>query len=373
MESGKMDDPVSRLLRRGIEDLEDYVPGRSVEEVRAEFGLDAVEKMASNENPLGPSPLAVEAARNALDGSHLYPDGNAGDLKSALAERFGLRPENFFVGNGADDVLHNLARAFVNEGEECVIPSPSFHPYTTVTRVMGGVPVYSPLRDHSIDLGDVRSRVTDRTKLVFLCNPNNPTGTLFSRTEFEDFLGGLPETAVVVLDEAYADFVEGRRSPPRSESYIEREGAWIAGVRTFSKVYGLAGLRVGCGIGRPALIRALHKTKDPFNVSGPALAAARAALGDEAFHRRSLKMVHEGKRRIYAGLEKLGIEYVPTEANFVFLRLGPGASRIVRDLMAGGVIVRPCASFDLSEHIRVTVGPAGQNEKFLTLLEGALA
>ncbi len=367
-----MDDSVSRLLRRGIEDLEDYVPGRSVAEVQAEFGLDAAEKMASNENPLGPSPLAVEAARNALDGSHLYPDGNAGDLKAALAERFGLRPENFFVGNGADDVLNNLARALVNEGEECVIPSPSFHPYTTVTRVMGGIPVYSPPRRHSIDLGDVRSRVTDRTKLIFLCNPNNPTGTMFSRAEFEAFLGDLPETAVVVLDEAYADFVEDHRFP-RCETYIERKGVWIAGVRTFSKVYGLAGLRVGFGIGRPALIHALHKTKDPFNVSGPALAAARAALGDEAFHRRSLKMVHEGKRRIYAGLEKLGIEYVPTEANFVFLRLGPRASRIVRDLMAGGVIVRPCASFGLPEHIRVTVGPAGQNEKFLTLLEGALA
>ncbi|MFQ5693390.1 MAG: histidinol-phosphate transaminase, partial [Nitrospinota bacterium] len=323
-------------------------------------------------NPLGPSPLAVEAAREALAESHVYPDGGAGDLRAALAERVGLRPENFFVGNGADDVLQNLARAFVNRGDECVIPAPSFHPYTTVTRVMGGVPVYSPLRQYRIDLADVRARVTERTKLVFLCNPNNPTGTALARTEFEAFLRALPRPLIIVLDEAYLDFVEDH-GVPRSESYIRNRETWVVGVRTFSKVYGLAGLRVGYGLGRPSLIRALHRTKDPFNVSRPALAAARAALRDEAFRRRSVRMVHEGKRRIYKGLERLGVEYVPTEANFVLARLGRGAPRLVRALMARGIIVRSCVPFGLEEHIRVTVGPAEQNERFLAALAAVLA
>ncbi|MBI2881467.1 MAG: histidinol-phosphate transaminase [Candidatus Tectomicrobia bacterium] len=363
---------MARLLREGIGGLEDYVPGRSIEEVKAEFGLEAVEKMASNENPLGPSPLAVEAAREALAASHLYPDGSAGSLRAALARRFGLKPGNFFVGNGADDVLQNLARAFVNQGEECVIPFPFFHPYTTVTQVMGGVPVYSPLRGCRVDLSDVRARVTERTKLLFLCNPNNPTGTVFRRAEFDPFLRDLPRSAIVVLDEAYLDFC-GANDVPRSESYIQGGEALVVGVRTFSKVYGLAGLRIGYGMARPAVIRALHRTKDPFNVSRPALAAAQAALEDEAFRRQSVRVVHEGKRRLYEGLGRLGVEYVPTEANFVLIHLGPQAPRMARDLMARGIIVRPCASFGWKEHVRVTVGSPGQNEKFLAALAAVLA
>ena len=176
-----MSEAIEKLLRRGIGDLEVYVPGRSIDEVKAEFGLDTVEKMAGNENPLGTSPKAIEAARMALKSVHIYPDGHARDLKAALAGRHGLLPENFFVGNGADDVLQNIARAFLNEGDECIIPSPTFHPYTTVTEIMGGVPIVSPLRDFRIDLNDVRARITSRTKLIFLCNPNNPTGTCFRR------------------------------------------------------------------------------------------------------------------------------------------------------------------------------------------------
>jgi histidinol-phosphate aminotransferase len=368
----KADDLIDTVLRRGIGELEEYVPGRSIEEVKAEFGLESVEKMASNENPLGPSPLAIKAAQNALATSHLYPDGNAGELKVALAEWFGLGPENFFVGNGGDDVLQNLARAFVNEGEECIIPSPSFHPYTTVTQIMGGIPVYSPLKDYRIDLSDVLVRVTDRTKLIFLCNPNNPTGTIFRRGDFERFLEELPCPVVVVLDEAYGDFVE-EADFPSSLLYVEREESLVVGVRTFSKIYGLAGFRVGYGIAQPALIRALHRTKDPFNVAKPSLAAASAALMDEGFRNRSLRMVHEGKRQIYEGLEQLGIRCVPTEANFVLVHLGPEASRLAGRLMRGGIIVRPCASFGLHEHVRVTVGPSEQNEMFLLALAEVMA
>jgi histidinol-phosphate aminotransferase len=368
----KADDPINKVLRRGIGELEEYVPGRSIEEVKAEFGLESAEKMASNENPLGPSPLAIKAAQNALATSHLYPDGNAGELKAGLGERFGLGTENFFIGNGGDDVLQNLARAFVNEGEECIIPSPSFHPYTTVTQIMGGVPVYSPLKDYRINLPDVLARVTDRTKLVFLCNPNNPTGTIFQRGDFEGFLEELPCPVVVVLDEAYCDFVE-EGNFPSSILYVERGAPLVVGVRTFSKVYGLAGFRVGYGIAQPALIRALHRTKDPFNVAKPSLAAGCAALKDEGFRNRTLRMVHQGKRQIYRRLEQLGIRYIPTEANFVLIHLGLEASRLAGRLMMGGVIVRPCASFGLPEHVRVTVGPSEQNERFLLALAEVLA
>ena len=367
-----MSEAIEKLLRRGIGDLEVYVPGRSIDEVKAEFGLDTVEKMAGNENPLGASPKAIEAARMALKSVHIYPDGHARDLKAALAGRHGLLPENFFVGNGADDVLQNIARAFVNEGDECIIPSPTFHPYTTVTEIMGGVPIVSPLRDFRIDLDDVRARITGRTKLIFLCNPNNPTGTCFRRDAFDSFLAGLSEPVVVVLDEAYLDFVEGHGAP-RSESYIQEGKEVVVGVRTFSKVYGLAGFRVGYGIGRPAVIRALHKTKDPFNVSGPSLAAARGALEDEAFYRKTRETVHAGKQQLYTGLEERGLEYVPAEANFILVRLGPAASEQAARLMAEGVIVRPCGSFGLPEHIRVTVGTEEQNEKFLSALQTVMS
>ena len=367
-----MSEMIEKLLRKGIYELEDYVPGRSIDEVKAEFDLDNVEKMAGNENPLGPSPGAVEAAEEALGEAHIYPDGSASSLKVSLSHKFGLSVENFFVGNGSDDVLQNIARAFVNEGDECIIPSPTFHPYTTVTRVMGGVPITSPLRNFRIDLDNIQKQISDRTKLIFLCNPNNPTGTCIQKDTFDSFLFNLSRPVIVVLDEAYIDFIEDH-NVPRSDLNFEGGNGIVVGVRTFSKIYGLAGFRVGYGISCPALIRALHKTKDPFNVAGPSLAAAAGALKDVEFYARTREMVYTGKRQLYSGLESHGLDYVPTEANFILVRLGTDASGLARRLMAEGVIVRPCDSFGLPEHIRVTIGTDEQNRFFLSKLKGLLS
>ncbi|MFC1492037.1 histidinol-phosphate transaminase, partial [Nitrospinota bacterium] len=286
-------------------------------------------------------------------------------LRVSLGEKLGVEAEQIFVGNGGDDVLSVLARTFLNEGEEAIIPQPTFSPYAHVTRVMGGVVVPSPLRAFRVDLEDVLSKVGSRTKLIFLCSPNNPTGTIIPERELTQFLERLPETVLVLLDEAYGDFADDPGWPD-SMALIGRFPLIV--LRSFSKIYGLAGLRVGYGIGDSGLIGFMHRVREPFNVNQLAQVAAMAALEDEEFRERSIRQVGEERRRYYEALGRIGMEYVESQANFIFVRVGDGDGA-TEVLMKNGLIVRPGSPFGCPEWIRVTMGLPEENTRLIRMLE----
>ena len=266
------------LLRKGVSTLDTYVPGRRAEEVGREYGLTEVFKLASNENAIGPSPAALEAIQGVLKGLHRYPDGHAGGLRAALAGKLGVEEAQIFVGNGGDDVLSVLARTFLNDGDEVIIPQPTFSPYRHVSQVMGANVIFSPLREFRIDLDDILSRAGAATKIIFLCSPNNPTGTIIQKGALVSFLEALPENTLVLLDEAYGDFVD---DPEWPDSLALLKQYPLIVLRSFSKIYGLAGLRVGYGLGDKDLIGYMHRVREPFNVNQLAQVAAIAALGDD--------------------------------------------------------------------------------------------
>ena len=360
---------VEELLRKGVSSLKAYVPGRSIEEVAAEYGLSGVVKLASNENALGPTPGAVDAIRGALDGLHRYPDGGAKALAGRLAQILGVSPACVFMGNGGDDVLSVLSRTFLNDGDEVVIPRPTFSPYAHVSRVMGAKVVFSLLRDMRIDLEDVFTRISERTKIVFLCSPNNPTGGILTEGELVAFLEKLPEGLLVLLDEAYGDFADDPAYPD-SVSMIERFPLVV--LRSFSKIYGLAGLRVGFAVSREGVVEYMNRVREPFNVNQLAQAAALAALEDVGYKERAVALVREGREALYAAFGEMGLEYVESQANFIFVRVGEGDAA-TDALMREGVIVRPGSAFGHPEWIRVTVGLPEENERFLSKLRGFLA
>ncbi|MBI3024659.1 MAG: histidinol-phosphate transaminase [Candidatus Tectomicrobia bacterium] len=359
------------LLRRGVESLTPYVPGRTMEEVAREHGLSEgrIVKLASNENALGPSPAALRALQGAAGKLHRYPDSAARDLRTKLAGKLGVKAGQVFVGNGGDDVLSVLARTFLNDGEEVIIPAPTFSPYAHVSRVMGAQVVTSPLRGFRADLGDVRARVTERTKIVFLCSPNNPTGAIVPARDLIPFLEGLPPRVLVLLDEAYGDFVEDPEFPD-SVSLAGRHPVIV--LRSFSKIYGLAGLRVGFGVGDEGLIGYMDRVREPFNVNLLAQAAAAAALDDEEFRQRAIETVREGRRRLYTAFRRMELDYLESQANFIFVRVGDGDA-VFEALMRQGVIVRPGSVFGCPEWVRVTVGLPEEEERLLRALRQALA
>ena len=360
---------VEDLLRKGVSSLHAYVPGRSIEDVAIEYGLRDVVKLASNENALGPTPGAVDAIRGALDGLHRYPDGGAKALVGRLAQKLGVAPSRVFVGNGGDDVLSVLSRTFLNDGDEVVIPQPTFSPYAHVSRVMGAQVVFSPLRDMKIDLDDVLDKVSGRTKIVFLCSPNNPTGGILAEDELVSFLEKLSEGLLVLLDEAYGDFADDPAYPD-SVSLVDRYPLVV--LRSFSKIYGLAGLRVGFALSREGVVDYMNRVREPFNVNQLAQAAALAALEDDDYKERAIALVREGREALYAAFAEMGLEYVESQANFIFVRVGDGDGAMDA-LMREGVIVRPGSAFGHPEWIRVTVGLPGENERFLLKLRDFLA
>ncbi len=360
---------VEDLLRKGVSSLHAYVPGRSIEDVAAEYGLSEVVKLASNENALGPTPGAVDAIRGALDGLHRYPDGGAKALVGRLAQKLGVAPSRVFMGNGGDDVLSVLSRTFLNDGDEVVIPQPTFSPYAHVSRVMGARVVFSPLRDMKIDLDDVFSKVSGRTKIVFLCSPNNPTGGILTGDELVSFLEKLPKGLLVLLDEAYGDFTDDPAYPD-SASLIDRFPLVV--LRSFSKIYGLAGLRVGFALSREGVVEYMNRVREPFNVNQLAQAAALAALEDDDYKERAITLVREGREALYRAFGEMGLAYVESQANFIFVCVGDGDGAMDA-LMREGVIVRPGSAFGHPEWIRVTVGLEAENERFLLRLRDFLA
>jgi histidinol-phosphate aminotransferase len=348
-----------------IRKIEPYVPGKPIEEVEREMGIHAI-KLASNENPLGPSPLAVEAAKKALADSNRYPDGGGYYLREALAQRHGVAMDNLILGGGSTDLIELAARALLWPGLEGVTSEGTFPIYSIAIRASGGRLVEAPLRDYRYDLDAIAEALTLQTRVVYLANPNNPTGTMFTAAEFDAFLGRVPEKALVVLDEAYYEYVD---RPDYSRSIdLVRQGRYLLVLRTFSKVYGLAGLRVGYGIGPKSLLEELNKIRAPFNTSGVAQAAALAALDDNKHVNRSLEANRAGLVQLARGLDEMGIRHIPSVANFVLVELGGDSQPVAQELLKLGVIVRPMGWMGFRQGIRVTVGTAQENDKFLRAL-----
>ncbi|NWG02355.1 MAG: histidinol-phosphate transaminase [Syntrophaceae bacterium] len=355
------------LARKGILRITSYVPGRSIEEVQKEFGAKRWVKLASNENLLGPSPKAVAAIQKELLHIHLYPEGPCTILRKAIAEKLAVPEGRIVISNGADNLILMIASAFVNGGEEVVMADPTFPVYTNVTQIMGGKPIKVKLRDFTHDLEAMFKKVNRKTKLVFICNPNNPTGTTISIKALNDFLSKLPRHVIVVLDEAYGDFVEEVFCPDGLD-YIKARKQMIV-LRTFSKVYGLAGLRIGYALGREDLIHCLYQVRDPFPVHRIAQVAAVAALNDKDHVLRSIQCVHEGRRYLYKELDKMGIPYVPSQANFIFIDFEKNSEELFLNFLKEGIIIRPGKVWGYPTFARVTIGRMEDNQRFIRALK----
>ena len=359
----------------GVRGLKPYQPGKPIEELEREYGVKNAIKLASNENPLGPSPKALEAIRKATPDVWLYPDGGGFALKAKLAERLGVCQEQITLGNGSSDVLEFAVRAFVTARDQVMFSAHSFAIYPILTQAVGAEAVVVPAKAWGNDLVAMAEAVTDRTKLIFIANPNNPTGTWLGGSALEPFLRGLPSHVLVLMDEAYFEFARhpamGARDYPDALQWVARYPNLIV-ARTFSKAYGIAGLRVGYSISHPEVSDLLNRVRPPFNVNGLALAAATAALDDEDHLRRPVEMTAAGMVQLTDGFAGLGLPHIPSVGNFLALDVGRPAGPVYDALLREGVIVRPVANYGMPNHLRVTVGRPEDNKRFLDALAKVL-
>lgn len=355
----------AELANPGILTQPVYEAGKPIEQVARELGLDpaGIIKLASNENPHGPSPRAVAAGERALREAQLYPDGGYYALRQKLAEKWRLGMDQFIIGDGSNEILELIGHAFLSPGVECVMHQPSFIVYKLVTLMFGAKPVEVPLVDMKQDLGALAAAVTPRTRLVFLASPSNPVGVTNTEAEIVQLVRGLPPHVIVVFDEAYAEYVEGA---PDLRALIA-EGRKVICLRTFSKIYGLASLRVGYGYAAAELIAIIQRVRQPFNVNGVAVAAALAALDDHAFVEKCVRENLAGRKQVEAGLTALGVKCVPGAGNFLLARVGDGGA-VFAALQQRGVITRPVKPYGLPEWLRITIGTTAQNERLLATL-----
>ncbi len=358
------------LAAPGVRGLVPYQPGKPIEELEREYGVSHAIKLASNENPLGPSPLALVAAHEALASLARYPDGGGFALRDELAKRLGVERDAITLGNGSNDVLELVARAFVTPEDEVVFSQYAFAVYPLVTQAIGAQAVVTPARDFGHDLAAMAASVTPRTRLVFIANPNNPTGTWLTSSALEDFVGKMPAHVIVVIDEAYFEYV-AEPHYPNTLSWLSRYPNLVV-ARTFSKAYGLAGLRVGFAVSHPALANLLNRVRQPFNVNSIALAAAVAALGDEDHLAKARALNQEGMAILTRGVTVLGLDYIPSVGNFVAVDVGRVATPLYEALLYQGVIVRPLGNYGMPNHLRVTIGLPEENARFLSALARVL-
>ena len=357
------------LVSEGVKQITPYVPGKPIEEIEKEYGVSGAIKMASNENPLGPSPKAIEAIKNCLNTLHRYPDANSFLLKEQLSKKLGIPQGCIIPSNGSNEILELLSKVFLRPGHEVIIPEPTFSLYAKFTQAMDGIPIRVPLKSFCIDLRTVLEKISPRTKIIFINNPNNPTGTIIKKEEFEEFINYIPENIIIVLDEAYAEFVE-TSDFPHGKNYLDAQ-RWIIVLRTFSKVYGLAGLRIGYGLAPQELTHYLNKVRQPFNVNSLAQVAALAALEDNEHFEKTLQIVSEGRQYLYQQLQNLGVKYITSQSNFIMIYLGEKCPRMYEFLLRMGIIVRPLTSFGFPEHIRLSIGKPEENKRFIDTLKKA--
>jgi histidinol-phosphate aminotransferase len=362
---------MKRLLKESIERIGIYQPGKPLEELQREYGITEAIKLASNENPLGPSPKAMEAVTASLEKINRYPDTHGYYLKEKLSQKLGIKSENLCLGNGSDEIIQLIAQAFLMPGEEVIMGDPTFAFYQMVVTAADGKEVMVPLKDFSYDLPAMAKSITKKTKLIFINTPLNPTGTIISRKAFETFLTRIPPDVLLVIDEAYSEYVSDT-SYPNFLDYIKGKQKLII-LRTFSKIYGLAGLRIGYGIADAYLISCLNKIRGPFNTNMLAQVAALAALDDEEHFKQTLATNQEGLTFFYRELDKMGITYIPTQANFFLVRVGKEANSIYEAMLKEGVIVRVMEAYGLGEYLRISVGLPGENERCIQSLKKVLA
>ncbi len=353
-----------------LRDLVAYEPGRPIEDVARDLGLEPSEiiKLASNENPLGPSPKAVEAMKAVLDQAQLYPDGGGYRLRNAIAEKFGLERENVILGNGSNEIIEFVGHAFLKPGDSIVTAEHAFVVYKLMATLFGAETIEVPDPGFVHDLDAMAKAVRPDTKQLFIANPNNPTGTLVQQEAIDRFMDQVPEHVIVIFDEAYYEFL---KEPPDTLRYV-REGRNVIVMRTFSKIQGLASLRIGYGLGPKSLVEVLQKTRQPFNANAVAQAGALAGLLDEAHQERTRQNNDEGIAYLQGVFEEMGLEYVPSYANFVLVKVGNGDA-VFQNLMKRGVIVRAMRGYKLPDWIRVSVGKPEENERFVSELKKLLA
>jgi histidinol-phosphate aminotransferase len=356
---------IEDLIPDYLRGLPVYVPGKPIEEVERELKIHAV-KLASNENPLGPSPKGMAAARAVLEDSNRYPDGGTHALRQTLAERHRVSPEELFIGLGSSELIDLTARVLLRPGVQGLTSDGTYAPFSVAIRASGAALVLVPQRHFAFDLKAMAKAITPNTGVIYLANPNNPTGSAFGRAEFDEFLATVPDGVLLVLDEAYIHYGVSMGLRDSVEAYRKRKNLLI--LRTFSKVYGLAGLRIGYAIGRPELLAAMNKLRTPFNTSGVAQAAALAALDDNEHVAHCIETNAAERKHLTEGLAKLGYRPVPSESNFVFLVAGPDAKALSGELLKMGVIVRPLGWMGFPEAIRISVGTAEENEKCLSAM-----
>ena len=353
--------------RPELSKLSDYVPGKSIEEIRERFGLAKVVKLASNENPLGASPKAVEAFHGIADSLHLYPRGDAPKLIDSIAKMYGVATNEIVIGNGSDEIIDMVGKAFIRQGDNCVGITPTFSVYKFTTLSNGADFIGVGEGEVRASLDDLAKAVNDNTRVAFICNPNNPTGSYYTEAEIRDFLKKVPQNVLVFLDEAYAEFATAPDYPNMAKFVREYPNLFVN--RTFSKIYGLAGLRVGYAFSNAEVIRALWKVKPPFDVNQAAQVAAIAALGDKEHVQATRKMNTEGIAVLTREFSALGLKVLPTQANFICVKIGPKARDLVAFLESNGMIVRGLTSFGMPEYIRVTVGKPEENAFLMELVK----
>lgn len=362
----------SDIANLGIQDLLTYEPGRPIEEVARELGFESpeeIDKLASNENELGPSPLAIEAIRKSASNMHRYPDGGAYYLKQALSEKLGLSPEHILPVNGSNEAIEFLAHVFLGPGRSILMAEYAFVVYRLIAAMAGADVVSVPMRNFTHDLDAMNSSVTEGTRIVFVSNPNNPTSTMVGDDEIQSFMDKVPGHVVVCFDEAYIELLPPEKQPDTLK-YV-KEGRNAVLLRTFSKTYGLAGLRIGYAVAPPECIQLLDRVRQPFNVNAMAMEAAIAALDDDKHVDKTRAMIAQGIAYLQSEFEAMGLEYVPAVVNFILVKTGKGRE-VFEKLQKEGVIVRPMDGYKLPEYVRVTVGTEVQNKNFVSKLKQVL-
>jgi len=358
------------FANRQLRDLEVYEPGKPIEDVARELGLKPHEiiKLASNENPLGPSPKALAAMHDALERAHFYPDGGGYYLREAIAEKFGLKRENVMLGNGSNEIIEFIGHAFLKSGDEVITAKHAFVVYKLMATLFDARTIEIDDPDFKHDLRAMADAITPRTREIFIANPNNPTGTLVSQNEIDEFVERVPQNVVIVFDEAYFEFLD---EPLDTLKFIREGRPNVIVLRTFSKIQGLASLRIGYGLGSAELIEILQKTRQPFNANGIAQAGALAGLRDEEHQKKTRELTREGRDFLQKEFASLGLDFVTSHANFVLVKVGDG-NAIFKSLLQRGIIVRAMAGYKLPEWIRVSIGTMEQNRRFIFELKNLL-
>ena len=362
------------LATTGVQSLSPYQAGKPIDELKREYGVSDVIKLASNENPLGPSPKVISAIENELSELSRYPDGNGFDLKSVLAIKYSVPENQITLGNGSNDILEILTRAFVTSQHEIIFSQHAFVVYPIVTQAVGAKAVVVPAKNWGHDLNAMQQAVTDKTRLIFIANPNNPTGTWLSNKELTSFMKAVPENVLVVLDEAYFEFADNDINAENYPNGVElgKQFPNLIVTRTFSKAYGLAGLRVGYSISDPQVADALNRVRQPFNVNSLALKAAEIAVGDVEYLEKGLRLNADGMCYLISAFDKMNLSYIPSVGNFICVNVGDNAMKVYDDLLYEGVIVRPVANYEMPEYLRITIGTEKENERFITALDKVL-